>query len=118
VTTTTALVVALGAAGHAAYTNCLIGGAPPVLRAYYERATHPRPGDLVVEVSSFTRRFRYDDEPHIAVGRLVSVRDDQWVIASLIDPDEPPTSWGNCQWVAFPADPMQAREFTTCTVSV
>jgi hypothetical protein len=114
------LVIALGAAGYAAYRNCIVGDPAPLVRAYYERATNPRPGDLVVEVTSFLRRFRLDDEPHTAVGRLVSVdRDaDVWVIASLSAPDAQPTRWANCEWVAFPADPVQARDFTTCAMSV
>jgi hypothetical protein len=42
------LAVALGAAGYAAYRNCLVGNPAPMVRCYFDRASNPRPGDLVV----------------------------------------------------------------------
>jgi hypothetical protein len=51
------LAVALGAAGYAAYRNCLVGNPAPMVRCYFDRAR-------------------------------------------------------NCQWIAFPADPVQVIDFT------
>jgi hypothetical protein len=60
------------------------------------------------------RRFRAGDEPHTAVGRLVAVdpSEDVWVVESLTNPIAPPDRWSNCQWIAFPADPVQVIDFT------
>ena len=66
-----AVASALGAAGYAIYSMTLVGHAAPIHDRYRERVTHPEPGDLVVETSSFPMR---DGKGfgHVAVGTLVS----------------------------------------------
>ena len=57
----------LAASAYIAYTNTLCGNQSLVARAYYERATGPRPGDLVLEITNW--------KAHILnrIGRLISV---------------------------------------------
>lgn len=118
--------VMLGVAGYTAWSNSLIGAAPPSLRNYYDRASNPQPGDLVVETSSFWIRMRDGNRPFVCVGRLVShaveqvpyVFDDDhvpdpdddltyneeaWYVDLLSDPDrKEPFRWMNASFVAIP----------------
>ena len=48
---------------YRAYTALLIGGAPPVTKAMYERMTRPQPGDLIIELSTCPRLMRAEAEP-------------------------------------------------------
>lgn len=60
--------------GYLAYTNTLIGGAPPATQACYKRMANPTVGDVVLEVSTYHR------EPWNpgALGRLVSEGMEPW----------------------------------------
>lgn len=64
-------VVLLANATLAMYDAVLVGNPAPVTKAAYERMTHPRPGDIVVEIS---RRGR--DWPRSSgVGRFLFAAD-------------------------------------------
>jgi len=55
------------ACGLQAYWNTLVGNQCPAVRDYYQRVTHPQPGDLVLEITARNAR------PIDRIGRLISV---------------------------------------------
>lgn len=120
---------ALGAAGIAAYRMTLVGHAAPIVEWYRERITHPEPGDLVVEVSSFDGRAARG-LAHEAVGTLfwhgtATYRDDVegpwteeertgreefWDVIPLTGGES--VRWTNAEFIAIPRSPAQAREWS------
>jgi hypothetical protein len=124
--------VLIGVAGYTAWSNTLIGGAPPIVRAYYERASHPRPGDLVVETSSLGLRIRDGRQPETCVGILErrtvetlpyldddgnpdpeggAYDEEAWYIRLLVQPEAEPYRWTNATFVAIPRTMAEMREF-------
>lgn len=104
-TTDTAELLAI--TGKALWRSACIGNAPPLIQRLYERMTHPVPGDLVIEISSFSRVFDPD-----SVGRLVRIEAppgeahtggivSAWVVEALHRPGEEQT-WRDADFVALP----------------
>jgi hypothetical protein len=89
-------------AGRALWEAVLIGEPPPATVCMLQRMRNPRPGDLVIEISSFARTFDPD-----SVGRLIRIEhpDDldrrRHVTAPLHRPDEE-QGWRNAEFVALP----------------
>lgn len=127
-----ALAVQVGVAGIVAWRNTLVGGGAPVVRAYFERASHPRPGDLVVETSSFGLRIRDDREPHVCVGTLLREVDEVLTydseegdeggdpetyveravyIQPLAYPEGHEFRWTNADFAAIPRTLKESREW-------
>lgn len=77
-------------------------------RALFERMAAPRPGDLVIEVSSFGG---YDAD---GVGRLLRIEDEgadpRYVVAPLHSPDVE-QGWRNAEFVALPEGRLTAWTF-------
>ncbi|WP_330253102.1 hypothetical protein OG874_00355 [Nocardia sp. NBC_00565] len=87
--------------GHALHSMACHGNPPRSGELAYKRMSHPRPGDLVVEISGWRKTFDPD-----AVGRLIRIDGDpkladRWVIEPLLRPGEE-QGWGNAQFVAVP----------------
>lgn len=117
-------VVLLANVTYAMYNATLTGDPAPVTREAYERMTDPRPGDLVVEISSRGHRGWPQSS---AVGRLLFVAgvkprtEDEWLEAQAagrwrtdrahfggpywyVDPLDGAqrACWSNCQFIAMP----------------
>jgi hypothetical protein len=124
------VLFALGAAGYAAWSMCLVGNPAPVVSNYHRRVSTPVPGDLVVEISSFSLRMRDGDLPKIrgCIGRLVKHQQETQVVdaeGNALSEDEQFTrevwyieqvdggviTWENCSFIAIPSTPQQAREW-------
>jgi hypothetical protein len=127
VMTLEATAVALGAAGYAAYTLTIVGHAAPIADRYRERVTHPEPGDLVVETSTFAARSR-KGFGHVAVGTLVrsgvehiveSPTDEEpdgfeydelaWYVRPFVGGDT--VRWTNAEFIAIPRSQEQVRQW-------
>lgn len=130
--------VTIASAGLAAYWNVAFGGRTPANDNYYQRATNPRPGDLVVERSSFAIRVARDQWPEICLGTLFETKS-EWVLYEMskedkvgLDPDElghrdtatyiqlwvspapaELTRWTNCDFIAIPRTPTETRAWET-----
>ena len=89
-------------AGHALWSRANVGSPAPATAQLRKRMRHPRPGDLVIEISGFGRTFDPD-----SVGRLVRIEhaDDldltRYVVAPLGRPGEE-QGWQNAEFVAVP----------------
>jgi len=89
-------------AGRALWLSVLVGDPAPATVRLRDRMRHPRPGDLVIEISSFSRTFDPD-----AVGRLVRIENGhdmdrcRHVTAPLGRPGEE-QGWRNAEFVAVP----------------
>ncbi len=86
----------LAVVGRALWSSVLIGGAPPATLAMRERMSHPRPGDLVLEISPFRREFDPD-----SIGTLLRVEGDRYVIEPLHAPGTE-QGWRNAEFIALP----------------
>lgn len=102
--------VLIGSAGLTAWSNCLIGGAPPAIAAYYRRASEPQIGDLVVESSSFFLRCSRNDRPFTCVGTLV--KHELEALPFAADPDNPEQDQGTYTEDAWYIDILSAPEGT------
>ena len=92
---------AIGAAGYAAFSQSLVGNPAPVHRAYYERVTHPLPGDLVVETTTFQWRD-LRGVGHVAVGTLVSYGTEHIVRRKGVDGAEEDWEYDERAWYVEP----------------
>lgn len=101
------LTLRLAVAGYEAYSNSLVGNPAPRVQRYYERASHPQVGDLVLEISrGFHGRWdrdRFGELVHIGqehgdtvyrVARWPEDEDGVWV-----------TNWFNASFIAIPRKP-------------
>lgn len=62
----------VGINGYMAYSNTLVGNPAPAISAQYQRTTHPFPGDLVLETSTFRHwASKENGEPGPALGVLL-----------------------------------------------
>lgn len=121
--------ILIGTNGIQAYWNALFGHQTPAQEAYCKRASEPRPGDLVVEHSSFGIRLKLNDHSEICVGTLVErksewvdwefeteeekeglspeelrYREDAWYIKLWVNPEDSlPTRWTMQRLLQFPA---------------
>ena len=93
-------------AGYELYRHSSLGSRPkmPLTEALAERMAKPRPGDLVLEVSTIAglRPDRWDPD---RIGRLVRHEGedpgDRWVVAPLHDPERE-QGWQNARFIAIP----------------
>jgi len=65
------LLYYLAMSGYAAYSNSLSGAQTPAMRAFFERATHPQVGDLVLEITSAWAWRRNSSSPGASLGVLL-----------------------------------------------
>lgn len=128
-TTPKEMAILVGEAALAAYRNTLVGAAAPVVNAYFERASKPVVGDLVVETSSFGIRRRDDKEPEQCVGFLTKREteswethdeevgtqrgtEEAWYITLLSDPERE-LRWTNATFIAVPHEHGQYHHWTS-----
>lgn len=66
----------------------------------HERMEHPRPGDLVLEISRFggLHPDRFDPD---SIGRLLRIEGDRWVVEPLHAPGTE-QGWRNAEFIALP----------------
>ncbi|WP_327066807.1 hypothetical protein [Kitasatospora sp. NBC_01302] len=89
-------------AGRALWLSVLVGDPAPATLQLRNRMKQPRPGDLVIEISSFNQTFDPD-----SVGRLVRIENAhdmglcRHVTAPLGRPGEE-QGWRNAEFVAIP----------------
>lgn len=138
---------ALRAVVYHLWSATLIGNPAPIVRHMYERISHPRVGDLVIETSGIFR-FRDDLETRTqALGILLEHRrewwhtDEEWARELAEEPyeDERPTEdawyvqygssaedvcrWTNCDFITVPIDldefrlPVGTRDGNGVTIS-
>jgi hypothetical protein len=96
----------LAVMGRELYRHTALGSRPkmPMSEALAERMAKPRPGDLVLEISTFSgmRPDRWDPD---RIGRLVRVEGqepgERWVVAPLHDPERE-QGWQNVIFIALP----------------
>ena len=120
----------LGAAGLAAYRMTLVGNAAPIVSAYFERASRPEVGDLVVESGTFARHER-EGKAHETVGFLVEHGEDTyyddaegpwsaderrgteeyWLIRPFAGGD--PVRWTNAEFISIPRTSAESRLWQT-----
>lgn len=129
-------IIVMGTAGLSAYYNACLGTQTPAQKAYAKRSRDYQPGDLVVELSSFSLRVARNNFPEVCVGTFVEQRS-EWVPYDLgdedkigLDPDElgfretayyilpwvfpypsRPFRWVNCDFVAVPRTPGEGRDW-------
>lgn len=81
----------------------LVAAMPPTgewATALADRMSHPRPGDLVIEVSAFIRTFDPDQ-----IGRLISIEGEDGLRRYVIEPLSRPgvrQGWSKASFVALP----------------
>ena len=91
----------LAIVGRELYRATLAGNAAPAVQQLGQRMRNPRPGDLVLEVSSW---LGFDPD---SIGRLkrvtgnVSDGSDVWHVEPLSKPGHEVT-WGNVEFVSLP----------------
>lgn len=93
-------------AGYELYRHTALGSRPkmPLTETFAERMAKPRPGDLVLEVTTLAglRSDRWDPD---RIGRLASVTgkdpDIRYVVAPLHDPERE-QGWQNATFIALP----------------
>jgi len=91
------LLKVCAACGLQAYQNSLVGSPCPAVRAYYQRVTKPRPGDMVLEITN-------QAAPLIdRIGRLISVETENPPPEVLSEEDYDEGEWGR------PYPPYQER---------
>jgi hypothetical protein len=73
-------LAALAASAYGLYSACCIGNPPPFVARLREALRNPRPGDLVLEITSFRRA----DDLSSHVGELVRIAE---------EPCMPPGEW-------------------------
>lgn len=95
----------LAVAGYELYRHVVLTGRPTLATSMLaERMRSPRPGDLVLEVSTLAgiRPDRWDPD---RIGRLVRVEGsdpgDRWVVEPLHDPGRG-QGWQNATFIALP----------------
>lgn len=76
------------AGGYQAYKNSLVGNPCPAVRDYFQRVTHPQPGDLVLEITA------QNAQPIDRVGRLISVGMENPPPEVLSEEDYDEEEWG------------------------
>jgi hypothetical protein len=90
----TEMVRLLALNAYIVYRCCMVGSPSPSVRRLYERITHPRIGDLVLEVS----RLGY--EPADQLGWLQEVHERREGISYTITTlDMRPVTWVNAQMI-------------------
>lgn len=127
------IAIALGSAGITAFRNTLFGQPTPRQQNYHRRASNPKPGDLVVETTSFASKCRASTHPEWCVGTLVAhaqefikydeinhtegepdgYHEEAWYIKLLVE--ESPVwdshRWINCEFIAIPRTPQEAYQW-------
>lgn len=126
---------ALAVAGYQAYSMSLVGNPAPSVRRYYERVTEPRPGDLVLEITTFGRDpwaaaglgellevteepIMSEDEHHAMIreGNYFKHPDEKYDAVPIervqyiepLDPDLPRRfRWVNAEFIALPSDKIR-----------
>lgn len=91
----------LAVVGRELYMATITNPAPD-MKQLGDRMRHPRPGDLVLEVSGIGRDWDPDQ-----LGRLIRIEgefpDDRYIVAPLHDPERE-QGWRNSTFIALPTD--------------